>query len=249
MIRWAGLPGVRDAARNNRQSDCAGREQGVILASVWRHAAGAGVDNRSAAREGARVAMCAWCHSPLMHVRLAQRKFHRARWYFSALDLRRTAPPNAAAVWQVVAARGDEFFSACLACAGAAALRALLGAEGNRVQGLIAPGHVCVWLVWTNITRSHANSVPIVVGGFEPRGSAGGDCHARRSTGIGPRRGREPVYALMCACKATSLRSGCWPMCWRFATANGAGWAKFRERIEDSREICCLGRGSEIRPD
>jgi hydrogenase expression/formation protein HypD len=88
---------------------------------------------------------------------------------FFGIGFETTAPPNAAAVWQA-ARQGIMNFSLLAShVLVPPALRALLGAEGNRVQGLIAPGHVCV-VVGLEEYRAIAREfkVPIVVGGFEP---------------------------------------------------------------------------------
>jgi len=49
------------------------------------------------------------------------------------------------------------------------AMRLLLGSPTNRVQGLIAPGHVCTVMGYREYERLSADfHLPIVVGGFEP---------------------------------------------------------------------------------
>jgi len=49
------------------------------------------------------------------------------------------------------------------------AIRLLLESPANRVQGFIAPGHVCAVMgYWEYAALSRQYRVPIVVGGFEP---------------------------------------------------------------------------------
>jgi hydrogenase expression/formation protein HypD len=107
-------------------------------------------------------------YSPLDALRLAKENPSREVVFFG-IGFETTAPPNAAAVWQA-ARQGIMNFSLLAShVLVPPALRALLGAEGNRVQGLIAPGHVCV-VVGLEEYRAIAREfkVPIVVGGFEP---------------------------------------------------------------------------------
>ena len=67
------------------------------------------------------------------------------------------------------ARKTDEIFHAGFARAGAASDPRLDGLEQNRVQGFIAPGHVCTVMgcrEYESLVRDFR--VPIVVGGFEP---------------------------------------------------------------------------------
>jgi hydrogenase expression/formation protein HypD len=107
-------------------------------------------------------------YSPLDALRLAKENPSREVVFFG-VGFETTAPPNAAAVWQAARQGVMNFSLLASHVLVPPALRALLGAEGNRVQGLIAPGHVCVVVgldEYHEIAREFR--LPIVVGGFEP---------------------------------------------------------------------------------
>jgi hydrogenase expression/formation protein HypD len=107
-------------------------------------------------------------YSPLEAVALAQRHPDKQVVFF-AIGFETTAPANAAAVARAHALGLDNFSLLVSHVLVPPALRLLLGSEGCRVQGLVAPGHVCT-VVGTGdyeaLSREHR--VPIVVGGFEP---------------------------------------------------------------------------------
>lgn len=107
-------------------------------------------------------------YSPLEAVGLAQRHPEQQVVFF-AIGFETTAPANAAAVARAHALGLDNFSLLVSHVLVPPALRLLLGSEGCRVQGLVAPGHVCT-VVGTGdyeaLSREHG--VPIVVGGFEP---------------------------------------------------------------------------------
>jgi hydrogenase expression/formation protein HypD len=100
-------------------------------------------------------------------------KFARAnpdrKVVFFAVGFETTAPANAMAVWQAKRGGLKNFSMLASHVLVPPAIRALLGASGNRVQGFIGPGHVCTvmgWREYEELVREFR--VPIVVGGFEP---------------------------------------------------------------------------------
>lgn len=88
---------------------------------------------------------------------------------FLAIGFETTAPANAMAVWQAQREQLSNFFMLASHVLVPPAIRLLLSSPDNRVQGFIAPGHVCTVMGCQEyeelVTEFH---VPIVVGGFEP---------------------------------------------------------------------------------
>ena len=88
---------------------------------------------------------------------------------FFAVGFETTAPANAMAVWQAKREGLKNFSMLASHVLVPPAIRALLSAPRNRVQGFIGPGHVCTVMGYRQyeelIREFH---VPIVVGGFEP---------------------------------------------------------------------------------
>jgi hydrogenase expression/formation protein HypD len=107
-------------------------------------------------------------YSPLDAVRLARDNPAR-RVVFFAVGFETTAPANAMAVSRA-AAEGLENFSVLVAhVLVPPALEALLSSEDVRIQGLLAPGHVCAVTGYRDYEPLTARyRVPIVVTGFEP---------------------------------------------------------------------------------
>jgi hydrogenase expression/formation protein HypD len=73
------------------------------------------------------------------------------------------------AVWQASRERLDNFYLLASHVLVPPAIRALASSPENRVQGFIAPGHVCTVVGckdYEDLVRDYG--VPIVVGGFEP---------------------------------------------------------------------------------
>ena len=107
-------------------------------------------------------------YSPMEAVKIAQKNPDRQVVFFG-IGFETTAPANAMAVWKarnLGLANFSELVSHVLV---PPAIRLLLNSPGNRVQGFIAPGHVCTvmgyWEYQALVDEFH---VPIVVGGFEP---------------------------------------------------------------------------------
>jgi hydrogenase expression/formation protein HypD len=126
---------------------------------------GSKMDLLSAKARGADVRMV---YSPLDALRIARLNPNR-KVVFLAVGFETTAPANAMAVWQACRERLDNFFLLASHVLVPPAIRALAGAEENRVQGFIAPGHVCTVVGckdYEDLVQEFR--VPIVVGGFEP---------------------------------------------------------------------------------
>ena len=107
-------------------------------------------------------------YSPIDAVNLAQKHPDRQIVFF-AIGFETTAPANAMAVLQA-ARLGLENFSVLVShVLVPPALRAVLDAPNCRVQGFLAPGHVCAVMgieEYRPIVEKYR--VPIVVTGFEP---------------------------------------------------------------------------------
>jgi|SRR5579872_196835 len=88
---------------------------------------------------------------------------------FLAIGFETTAPANAMAAWMAKRDGLTNFSMLVSHVLVPPAIRALMVAENNRVQGFIAPGHVCTVVgcdEYEQLVRDFR--IPIVVGGFEP---------------------------------------------------------------------------------
>lgn len=107
-------------------------------------------------------------YSPLDAVRMAEAEVGK-EFVFLAVGFETTAPVNALAVAQAVR-RGVGNFSMLVSQVRVPpVLDRLLGGAGNRVQGILAAGHVCTVMglgEYEALVRRHR--VPVVVTGFEP---------------------------------------------------------------------------------
>jgi hydrogenase expression/formation protein HypD len=107
-------------------------------------------------------------YSPMEALKIA-RKHPERKVVFLAVGFETTAPANAMAVWQAKQEGLTNFSVLVSHVLVPPAMRLLLGSPENRVQGFIAPGHVCTimgyWEYQALVDEFH---VPIVVGGFEP---------------------------------------------------------------------------------
>ncbi|QMV19888.1 hydrogenase formation protein HypD [Granulicella sp. 5B5] len=126
---------------------------------------GTKTDLFSAKARGADVRMV---YSPLDALRVA-RLYPDRKVVFLAVGFETTAPANAMAVYQAHRERLDNFFLLASHVLVPPAIRGLAASPDNRVQGFIAPGHVCTIVGCADyadlVQEFH---VPIVVGGFEP---------------------------------------------------------------------------------
>ena len=107
-------------------------------------------------------------YSPLDAVAIARSERSR-RVVFFAVGFETTAPANAMAAY-IAAREGLDNFSLLVAhVLVPPALEALLAAPGCEIQGLLAPGHVCVVTGYRDYEPIAArHRIPIVVTGFEP---------------------------------------------------------------------------------
>ena len=107
-------------------------------------------------------------YSPLEALKIAHSNPAR-NVVFLAIGFETTAPANAMAAWQAKREGLRNFSMLVSLVLVPPAIRALMTAENNRVQGFIAPGHVCTVMgcsEYSALVRDFA--IPIVVGGFEP---------------------------------------------------------------------------------
>ncbi len=107
-------------------------------------------------------------YSPLDAVELARANPDRHVVFF-AVGFETTAPANAMAVWRARQLGVKNFSILVSHVTVPPAMRAILDAPDNRVQGFLAAGHVCTIMGWTEYEPIAAQyRVPIVVTGFEP---------------------------------------------------------------------------------
>jgi hydrogenase expression/formation protein HypD len=107
-------------------------------------------------------------YSPVEAVRIAQANPNR-KTVFLAIGFETTAPANAMAAWQAKRDGLTNFSMLVSHVLVPPAIRALLATRENRVQGFIAPGHVCTVMGYQEYeTLVRDFSIPSVVGGFEP---------------------------------------------------------------------------------
>ena len=107
-------------------------------------------------------------YSPMQAVQIAQANPQRDVVFF-AIGFETTAPPNAMAVWQASRLGLTNFSVLVSHVIVPPAIRLLLSQPGNRVQGFIAPGHVCTVMGAGEYKELVCEfHVPIVIGGFEP---------------------------------------------------------------------------------
>jgi hydrogenase expression/formation protein HypD len=107
-------------------------------------------------------------YSPLDALEVARRNPDRTVVFF-AVGFETTAPANAMAVKQAKQLGIENFALLVAHVLVPPAIMAILVSPGNRVQGFLAPGHVCAiqgWREYELIARDF--DVPIVVTGFEP---------------------------------------------------------------------------------
>ena len=107
-------------------------------------------------------------YSPMEALKIA-RANPRARWFFWESVLRPPHPPTPWPCGRRLAKDLTNFSMLTSQVLVPPALRMLLGSPQHRVQGFIAPGHVCTVMgmeEYVDLCRDF--HVPIVVGGFEP---------------------------------------------------------------------------------
>jgi hydrogenase expression/formation protein HypD len=107
-------------------------------------------------------------YSPTEALKVARANPERKVVFF-AVGFETTAPANAMAVWQAKRERLTNFSMLASHVLVPPAMRMLLRSPRNRVQGFIAPGHVCTVMGYREYEELVWEfNVPIVVGGFEP---------------------------------------------------------------------------------
>ena len=119
-------------------------------------------------RAKARGADVRIVYSPIEAVTIARDNPDR-KVVFLAIGFETTAPANAMAAWRAGREGLTNFSMLVSHVLVPPAIRALLASPQNRVQGFIAPGHVCTVMGYPEyeaLVRDFA--LPIVVGGFEP---------------------------------------------------------------------------------
>ena len=107
-------------------------------------------------------------YSPLDALTIARDNPDRTVVFF-AVGFETTAPANAMAVRQAHRLGIEDFTLLVAPVLVPPAIAAILVSPGNRVQGFLAPGHVCAiqgWREYEPIARDFG--VPLVVTGFEP---------------------------------------------------------------------------------
>lgn len=107
-------------------------------------------------------------YSPTEAVKIARSNPDR-KVVFLAIGFETTAPANAMAAWQARREGLTNFSLLVSHVLVPPAIRALMVSSTNRVQGFIAPGHVCTVVgckEYEDLVRDFR--IPIVVGGFEP---------------------------------------------------------------------------------
>jgi hydrogenase expression/formation protein HypD len=107
-------------------------------------------------------------YSPLDCLRIAEERRDRTVVFF-AVGFETTAPANAMAVWQARRCGLENFAVLVSHVLVPPAMRAILSAPANRVQGFLAAGHVCTVMGFEEYEPlAKRFRVPIVVTGFEP---------------------------------------------------------------------------------
>ncbi len=107
-------------------------------------------------------------YSPTEALKIARQNPDR-KVVFLAIGFETTAPANAMAVWQAKKEAIGNFSVLVSHVLVPPAIRALMTSPDCRVNGFIAPGHVCTVVGYEEYeTLAHDFRVPIVVGGFEP---------------------------------------------------------------------------------
>jgi hydrogenase expression/formation protein HypD len=107
-------------------------------------------------------------YSPLDALMLAQKNPEREVVFF-AVGFETTAPANAMAVYQAQRLGLRNFSMLVAHVLVPPALNALLSSQDRRIQGFLAPGHVCTVMGYTEYEAiAQRYGVSIVVTGFEP---------------------------------------------------------------------------------
>ncbi len=126
---------------------------------------GTGQDLLMAKADGADVRIV---YSPLDALRIASENPNKKVVFF-AIGFETTAPANAMAVWLAHRLNLSNFFLLSSMVLVPPAMELIVSSPDNRVQGFLAPGHVCTVAGYEEYERlAQHYRVPIVVTGFEP---------------------------------------------------------------------------------
>ena len=126
---------------------------------------GTGKDLLMARAEGADVRVV---YSPLDALRAASENPDKKVVFF-AIGFETTAPANAMAVWLARRTNITNFFLLTSQVLVPPAIELIVSSPENRVQGFLAPGHVCTVAGYREYeSLAERYRVPIVVTGFEP---------------------------------------------------------------------------------
>lgn len=107
-------------------------------------------------------------YSPMDALKIARENPDREVVFFG-IGFETTAPANAMAIWTAKREGLANFSMLISHVLVPPAIRMILRSPANRVQGFIAPGHVCAVMGYTGYEElAREFRVPIVVGGFEP---------------------------------------------------------------------------------
>ncbi len=107
-------------------------------------------------------------YSPLDALKIARENPDRKVVFFG-VGFETTAPANGMAVWQAKREGLKNFSMLVSHVLVPPAMRLILNSPANRVQGFIAPGHVCTVMGYHEYEELVTEfRVPMVVGGFEP---------------------------------------------------------------------------------
>ncbi|HKZ55768.1 MAG TPA: hydrogenase formation protein HypD [Anaerolineales bacterium] len=142
-------------------------QPGVILASYgdMLRVPGSGRDLFSVRAAGGDVRVV---YSPLDALKMAQQNPDRQVVFF-AIGFETTAPANAMSVIQAQRLGLSNYSVLISHVCVPPAMHAILGSAENRVQALLAAGHVCAVMgYWEYVPIAKRYRVPIVVTGFEP---------------------------------------------------------------------------------
>lgn len=143
------------------------REKNIILVSYgdMLRVPGSEGDLLSAKAEGADVRII---YSPLDALKIAKNEKDKKVVFF-AVGFETTAPANAQAVIWALEKKINNFFMLCSHMLVLPAVDMILSSTESRIQGILAPGHVCTVAGYEGFIKlSEKHHVPIAVTGFEP---------------------------------------------------------------------------------
>ena len=167
LVHGPGCPVcVTPVAMIDRAIDIAARPDAIVCSfGDMLRVPGSGHDLFMARAEGGDVRVV---YSPLDALTIARDNPEKTVVFF-AVGFETTAPANAMAVKQAHRLGIENFALLVAHVLVPPAIAAILVSPGNRVQGFLAPGHVCAiqgWKEYEPIARDFG--VPLVVTGFEP---------------------------------------------------------------------------------